>query len=212
MNNPVSVQKVIAQNITKQFALRKVLSHLSFEVERGQSLVITGPNGSGKSTLIKILSGLLRPSRGEVHYITPAGNSSPQQNIHAIGLVSPYLQLYPDLTAREHILLFGQLHGVANPLNRGLQFMHKFGLGGREIDPIKAYSSGMVQRMKYVLALLHEPDVLLVDEPTANLDEEGKGVVQETIATYKRHHIVIIATNESEEITWGDSRVDVTEK
>jgi len=205
-----TVTRITADGIYKQFHVRRVLKGISFTVKTGQSVVITGPNGSGKSTLIKILSGLLRPSRGTVQYFNGNTPRQPMEMLQAIGLVSPYLQLYPDLTAREHLEFFGNMRGMHRPLQKGLQFMEQFGLKGREADLIKTYSSGMLQRMKYVLALLHQPDVLFVDEPSANLDEEGKKTVYDVIRAYKDNHIVIIATNEPQEIGLGDIRVDVT--
>ena len=205
-----TVTRITADGIYKQFHVRRVLKGISFTVEKGQSVVITGPNGSGKSTLIKILSGLLRPSRGTVQYFNGDTPRQPTELLPAIGLVSPYLQLYPDLTAKEHLEFFGKMRGISGPFQKGLQFMAQFGLKGREADLIKTYSSGMLQRMKYVLALLHQPAVLFVDEPSSNLDEEGKETVYALIREYKHDHIVILATNEPQEIHLGDIRVDVT--
>jgi len=204
------VTRITADGIYKQFHVRRVLKGISFTVEKGQSVVITGPNGSGKSTLIKILSGLLRPSRGTVQYFNGDTPRQPTELLPAIGLVSPYLQLYPDLTAKEHLEFFGKMRGISGPFQKGLKLMAQFGLKGREADLIKTYSSGMLQRMKYVLALLHQPAVLFVDEPSANLDEEGKETVYALIREYKHDHIVILATNEPQEIHLGDIRVDVT--
>ncbi len=204
------VTRITADGIYKQFHVRRVLKGISFTVEKGQSVVITGPNGSGKSTLIKILSGLLRPSKGKVQYFNGNTSRQPTELLPAIGLVSPYLQLYPDLTAKEHLEFFGKMRGISGPFQKGLKLMAQFGLKGREADLIKTYSSGMLQRMKYVLALLHQPAVLFVDEPSANLDEEGKETVYALIREYKHDHIVILATNEPQEIHLGDIRVDVT--
>ncbi len=204
------IEQLIARNISKRFQVRRVLKRIAFEATPGKAVVITGPNGSGKSTLVKILTGLLSPTAGEVRYVAENRYLTPGEVIHQIGLVSPYLQLYPDLTAREHIQLFAQLHGIVEYEERGTALMAQFGLQGREWDTIRTYSSGMVQRMKYVLALLHQPDVLFVDEPSANLDVQGKTVVAELIRQYKRDHIVVIATNEVDEVNWGDIRVDVT--
>ncbi len=205
-----TVTRITADGIYKQFHVRRVLKGISFTVEKGQSVVITGPNGSGKSTLIKILSGLLRPSKGTVQYFNGNTPRQPTELLPAIGLVSPYLQLYPDLTAKEHLEFFGKMQGISQPFQKGLQLMTQFGLKGREADFMKTYSSGMLQRMKYVLALLHQPAVLFVDEPSANLDEEGKETVYALIREYKHDHIVILATNEPQEIQLGDIRVDVT--
>ena len=205
-----TVTRITADGIYKQFHVRRVLKGISFTVEKGQSVVITGPNGSGKSTLIKILSGLLRPSKGTVQYFNGNSPRQPTELLPAIGLVSPYLQLYPDLTAKEHLEFFGKMQGISQPFQKGLQLMAQFGLKGREADFMKTYSSGMLQRMKYVLALLHQPAVLFVDEPSANLDEEGKETVYALIQEYKHDHIVILATNEPQEIQLGDIRVDVT--
>lgn len=209
--------RIIANNIEKRFNHRQVLRGISFELAEADSLVITGPNGSGKTTLVKMICGLLSPTRGSIEYYIDDHKTGAERVYKAgaekvyerIGLVGPYLQLYKDLTAWENLAFFARVrHGKIDREKIG-KLMARVGLAGREHDALKTYSSGMLQRIKYVAALYHDPRALILDEPTANLDEKGKKLVYEIIEEQKRKNIVIIATNEAEEISFAAKRVDV---
>lgn len=205
----LEIMRIIAHNIEKRFNHRLVLRGVNFELEEADSLVITGPNGAGKTTLVKIVCGLLSPSAGRLEYYIDNRKAGAEKVYEQIGLVGPYLQLYKDLTAWENLSFFARVrHGKIDREKIG-ELMARVGLAGREHDTLKTYSSGMLQRIKYVAALYHDPQALILDEPTANLDEKGKKLVYEIIEEQKRKHIVIIATNEAEEIQFAAKRVDV---
>jgi len=201
--------RIRAENIEKKFNYREVLNEISFDLGEVDSLVITGPNGGGKTTLVRIICGLLSPSSGKITYFQKDQEISHEAVYNRIGLVGPYLQLYKDLTAWENLVFFAKARDGKIDTGRILELMKYVGLAGREHDELKTYSSGMLQRVKYVAALYHYPEVLILDEPTANLDKEGKNLVHEIIEDYKQQHTVIIATNEVEEIKFGAKRVDV---
>lgn len=201
--------RLMAQNVGKHFNDRRVLENISFQLNSGESLVITGPNGSGKTTLIRILAGLLSPSSGNVFYEINGKQYKPYEVYPLIGLVGPYLQLYMNLTAWENLVFFSRIRGLAVRKAHLLELMERLGLAGREQDELRAYSSGMLQRMKYVVALLHQPEILMVDEPTSNLDETGVQIVYQILEDYQKDRIVIVATNEPEEVRFGRKRVDV---
>lgn len=203
------MMKMVARDIEKKFNHRRVLTRISFELAGADSLVITGINGAGKTTLIKILSGLLSPTSGEVTYYLENAAIPREQVYRHIGLVGPYLQLYRDLTAWENLSFFAKARTGGVDHQRILSLLERFGLKGRQMDPLKSYSSGMLQRVKYVMALYDRPRVLFLDEPTSNLDEAGKQLVYEVVQAQKRDNIVIIATNEPEEIRLAEKRVDV---
>lgn len=201
--------KVIGSDITQTFNNRTIFRDLSFEVESGASLVLTGPNGSGKTTLIRIISNLLRPNKGEVGFYQDDRKESVKELYSVIGLVGPYLQLYNNLTAFENYAFFTKIRGLNVDGSRFKSLMKRVGLAGRELDELRTYSSGMLQRMKYVCALLHEPEILILDEPTSNLDESGAGIIYQLMEEQKRIKILILATNEPGEIKFGDKQVQL---
>ncbi len=201
--------KIVVENIEKKFRYHSVLKDVNFELQSPGSLVITGSNGSGKTTLVKILCGLLSPTKGKVRLIKN-GNEIPaaEQRFH-FGLVGPYLQLYKDLTAWENLLFFAKVRGTQPDIDRLKNLIESVGLKGREHEELKNYSSGMLQRVKYLTAIYHEPEILVLDEPTSNLDEAGKNFVRQTIAAQSEKGMVIIATNEPEEVALGKQRVEI---
>lgn len=201
--------RIIAENIEKKFNHRQIFREINFELNNVDSLVITGANGTGKTTLVRIISGLLSPTGGKINYYQKDQKISHEAVYNRIGLVGPYLQLYKDLTAWENLSFFAKARDGKVNTARILELMEYVGLAGREHDALKTYSSGMLQRVKYVAALYHHPEVLILDEPTANLDEKGKHLVYDIIEEHKQRHTVIIATNEAAEIKFGAKRVEV---
>lgn len=197
--------RLILDGLAKTYPGRPVFSDISAVVESGLKLVITGPNGSGKSTLLRIICGFVRPTKGNVTFEREAARLTRIAIRPYTGLVSPDLVLYDELTALENLSFFAGvagLHPSANRLSAGLDAV---GLTGRGPDLVGSYSSGMKQRLKYCLALLRDPEILLLDEPTANLDEEGKDLVHDTINSFEG--ILVIATNEKSELEYGDEIV-----
>jgi heme exporter protein A len=198
---------VEATDISQKFNQRTVFEKISFEVSSGHSLAISGPNGSGKTTLVKIICHLLRPTSGKV-VIKSEDKTLPTHTIYPhIGLVGPYLQLYQNLTALENFTFFSRIRGFQVDIKAFRLLMEQLGLKGREYDEIRTFSSGMMQRLKYVMAIMHRPEILLVDEPTANLDEEGSKIVYEIMESQKRNNILILATNEPEELAFGEEKI-----
>jgi len=202
--------KLIVEEIGKNFGRKKILRDISFELAPGMSAAIVGPNGSGKTTLVRIICGLIRPSTGKVTYIKNNDPISAQNVYKTIGLVGPYLELYEELTASENLLFFAKLKRVPNASVKISTLMERLNLKGREDDPIKTYSSGMRQRLKYVFALIGEPEILILDEPTSNLDIDGIGRVYDIMNEQKKNNILLLATNEQMDLQYGDFQVDVS--
>jgi len=188
--------------LAKSYPGRPVFSDINAEISNPNRLVITGPNGSGKSTMMRVICGFIRPTKGNVKLTINDDESTGIELRRHIGLVSPDLILYDELTAIENLSFFSGVSGMhftTNELNDNLESV---GLGGRGDDLAGSYSSGMKQRLKYCLAFLKNPKLLLLDEPTANLDEIGKELVDGII---KNHDgITVIATNEKSELGYGD--------
>ena len=195
--------KVKLDNVSKSFPGRKVFENISIEIDKGDTLVITGPNGSGKTTLIKIMCALLLPTSGKVIFSYNNQNLKGSDIIKHTGYIAPDLFLYDELTAAENINFFTRVSGLKSPDIESA--MTKFGLKGRENDLVGSYSSGMKQRLKYILALLKKPPLLLLDEPTANLDEQGRALVDDIIKNHEG--ITIIATNEKNELKYADKTI-----
>lgn len=201
--------KLTANNLSKDFAEKSIFKNLTFQAQSGQCLAILGPNGSGKTTLMRILSRLILPTSGSVQYSENGTEIKPHLIHQKIGFLGPYLELYQDLTARENLLFFAKIRGLNNYESRIDMLMDTFGLKGRDDDQVKTYSSGMKQRLKYVFALLHKPQVLFVDEPRSNLDEDGVRSVYEVLGQYKKEHLLIMATNDSDDLQLADTKVIV---
>ena len=176
----------------------------------GESLAVTGKNGSGKSTLVKIVCGLLSPTKGTVSYHVEGKPWSLEELRHTLGLVSPYLQLYEEFSAEENLELISTIRNNVHPSpERSEELLRAFSLWERRRDAVRTYSSGMKQRLKYVVALMHDPMLLVLDEPTANLDDEGIEAVKSVLAGQRNRGLLIVATNDEREAAWCSKRVHV---
>lgn len=201
--------QVVAENISKKFNRRAVFKDISFTVNAGEVFGITGRNGSGKSTLLRIVGGLLTPSGGSMHY-SSGGADLPHEKLYPyIGYVAPYLTLYEEFSAEENIALYARIRGLKQGANDTQALLERVGLPTDRKDPIRAYSSGMKQRMRLVFAILHNPPLLLLDEPISNLDAQGMATVYEIVADFRQRGTVIIATNDAADIAQCDRSISV---
>jgi heme exporter protein A len=191
--------RLTAQGVSKRFGYRKVLKDISFELNRGDSLAVVGPNGSGKTTLLLTLLGMHRPNSGSVEYRDGDRALDGDESRLRSALVAPYINLYDHLTAEENLVFFATVSGGRVTGKTINSLLNRVGLEGRGGDYVAGYSSGMKQRLKYAVALLREPDFLFLDEPTSNLDDEGRQTVREIIDEYRSRAVVVLATNEAEE-------------
>jgi len=164
-------------------------------------------NGSGKSTLFRIIAGLLQPANGSVEILRGGESLDATARRSFIGYVSPDLTLYRELTGAENLRFFSELQGRELRKSELAELLNEVGLKGRGRDLVGSYSSGMRQRLKYAFALLNAPPILLLDEPTANLDVSGREMVERILARQREHPeggVTLIATNEPRELDWGD--------
>jgi heme exporter protein A len=192
------------ENLVRNFGHRKVLRDVSFSLQTGDSLAIVGKNGSGKTTLLRILAGLTAPSRGKITFALDGRKIERREAKTLMSYVGPELTLYDSLTAAENLKFFGTMRSLALDDDLVLKILDMVGLGGRGDDYYRAYSSGMKQRLKYAVALLNDPAYLLLDEPSSNLDDEGKEIVSQIITRQKESGILIMATNEKEEYGFAE--------
>lgn len=190
--------EIISDNLSKSFSGRTIFKNLSFEISSRQSLSITGKNGSGKTTLIRIIANLIKSSSGKILFKESNSVLPDECRFMKIGFVSPYINLYDELTGFENLEFFYKLKSgiTENSSERINHFLEKVNLHEYGNADVKNYSSGMKQRLKIAFAILNEPEILLMDEPRTNLDRNGIELLQEICARQKENGILIIATNE----------------
>jgi heme exporter protein A len=207
---PMNSISMIVNGLSKEFNRSAVFKDISFSLSSPASLSITGKNGAGKSTLSKILAGLLSSTYGSITYSVNAKQIGIEEFKHHIGFVSPYLNLYDEFTAIENLQFLSRIRtAVRQNDERIKELLMLVGLWSRRDDIVSTYSSGMKQRLKYAFALLHNPAILILDEPTSNLDAEGIEVVKQIIMEQKKANILIIATNNKEEAHWCEQQIQV---
>ena len=177
---------ITVRKLIKRFGLKTVLRGLDFEVEQGEFVALLGPNGAGKTTFLRILASLSRPTMGEV---TIAGYRLPNQAAAVrsrLGVVSHLPLLYGDLTAEENLQFYARMYGVLDTDNRISEVLDLIGLKQRRRDLVRTFSRGMQQRLAIGRAVLHDPEVMLFDEPHTGLDQDAcimlDGVLSEVAA------------------------------
>lgn len=196
-------------NVTKIFGRRLVFKDINFELNSGNVYGISGRNGSGKSTLAKIIAGIISPSNGKVIHRSNGTEIKLEQLHDYIGFVSPYLFLYDEFSADENLYHFAKIRNAKVNKNRTDELFELFSLSDRRNDLLKGYSSGMKQRMKFIFALQHSPQIILLDEPTSNLDNAGKEAVYKLINEEAENNLVIIASNEEGDLELCSNIIDV---
>lgn len=188
------------ENIVKYFGRRLVFDSINSIFNPGSVYGISGPNGSGKSTLVKIIANIISPTRGKViHKFNNTIIDVDKLHNH-IGFVSPYLFLYDEFTAEENLIHFSNIRGIKFNKVKSDYLFNQLNLFDRRSDLVRGYSSGMKQRLKFIFSLLHEPQLVILDEPTSNLDNAGKEKVYELIIEEAKTNLVIIASNEDSDL------------
>lgn len=167
----VRAPRVETRGLSRRYGRTRALAGVSLTCDRGECLALVGPNGAGKSTLLALLSTLARPTAGEILFDGAPASAGGAALRRRLGVLGHDVSLYPELSARENLLFFGRLFGVADVDGRVEAALEAAGLGVRADDAVLTFSRGMRQRLAIERALLHAPDVLLFDEPFTGLDE-----------------------------------------
>ncbi len=187
------------ESLAKAYGMLPVLRKLDLEVTRGEFVALLGPNGSGKSTLLRMLAGLSRPTAGAIHiggWQLPGEAASVRSQI---GMVGHRPLLYGTLTARENLIFFARLYNIpkAEQDERIAQKLKRVGLAKRAHDLVRTFSRGMLQRLTIARALLHEPHVLLMDEPYTGLDQDAAAILDALLNdAHEDGHTIFMATHQ----------------
>jgi heme exporter protein A len=190
------LKRLSVVDVARHYGRRKALARISFTCDAGEIVGLLGPNGAGKSTLLNILATLLQPSRGSVKYgdQTAADGASVRAQI---GMLGHDLFLYPELTARENLEFFGHLYGVADARATALRALERANLADRADDFVSGFSRGMRQRVALERALLHEPKLILLDEPFTGLDQSSTAALVSRLQERQRAGcLIVLATHD----------------
>ena len=197
MDSVISVVSIMIEvkKLVKRFGLKTVLRGLDFSVQPGEFVVLLGPNGAGKTTFLRILASLSRPSLGSVEI---AGYNLPKQAAAVrarLGVVSHLPLLYPDLTAEENLSFYARMYGIQNADARITEVLEMVGLEGRRKDLVRTFSRGMQQRLAIGRAVLHDPDVMLFDEPYTGLDQDASSMLDGVLQTVAGQGRTVVMTS-----------------
>jgi ABC-2 type transport system ATP-binding protein len=184
-------------NLAKSYGSRPAVDGVSFQVRAGQTVGLLGPNGAGKSTTVGMLCGLLRPDAGEVRLDGEPVGAGASNAKRKIGLVPQDLALYDDLPARENLRLFGALYGLSGALlkRRCDEVLTLVNLEDRARDKPSTFSGGMKRRLNIASALMHDPQLLILDEPTVGVDPQSRNAIFDTLEALKAQGRALIYTS-----------------
>lgn len=199
--------QIILNNIGKRFNREWIFRNLDYTFTAPKKYAITGSNGSGKSTLLQVIAGAVTHNEGNIQYLVSNTQYSIEEHFQHISIAAPYLELIEEMTANELL----DFHASFKPLSiTKQQALKTVGLEKAADKQIRYYSSGMKQRLKLAQAFFSNTPVLLLDEPTTNLDTEGIELYQMLIKNYTQEKLVIISSNDKEEYGFCEEVVSIT--
>lgn len=184
------------KKLSKVFGTRKAVDKVSIQVPQGAFLSIFGPNGAGKTTLLSILSTLKRPTSGEAHLMGVNLLDEPDKARDHIGMISHNSMLYPDLSAEQNLLFYARLYGVVNPQERVEEMLAAVELKHRRLDVVRTFSRGMTQRLSIARALVHDPDVVFLDEPYSGLDPHAVDIFDDLINQQRENRTFVMVSHD----------------
>ncbi|MBK8493964.1 MAG: ABC transporter ATP-binding protein [Chitinophagaceae bacterium] len=200
--------KISLQNVGKRFNREWIFRHCSYEFLPGKNYAVTGPNGSGKSTLLQVIAGATLHNEGTIEYNSSQRTITTEQHYSNISIAAPYLELIEEMTANEML----EFHAAFKPLIQSLsitEMLQTVGLGNAVNKQIRYFSSGMKQRLKLAQAFFSNTPVLLLDEPTTNLDADGIALYQSLISNYTQNKLVIVSSNVKQEYDFCEEVIGI---
>ncbi len=185
-----------AESLVKRFGDLTAVDGVSLTIAAGETFGLLGPNGAGKTTTISMICGLLAPDEGSVSVAGEQISTKSTRGRSSIGLVPQDLAIYPDLTAEENLMFFGHLYGMTGDSLSGRvsHVLEVVGLNDRKDDQTKEYSGGMKRRLNIGIGLLHEPELLVLDEPTVGVDPQSRNAILESVENLSREGMAVLYT------------------
>ncbi len=197
-------------NVGKRFNREWIFRHFTYQFQSGKTYAITGANGSGKSTLLQVIAGSLTHNEGSIEFTTDQQTTNNEQLYSHISIAAPYLELIEEMTAKEMLHFHAQFKPdiTSQSINEILQAV---GLQNAANKQIRYYSSGMKQRLKLAQAFFSNTPILLLDEPTTNLDADGIALYHHLIKNYTADKLVIISSNDKQEYEFCEEVIGIGE-
>lgn len=192
----MGVPAVQLSHVSKVFGDRFALNDVTLDLPAGAFLSIFGPNGAGKTTLLRILATLSRPTSGKVSITGISLKDEPDRAREQIGLISHNSMLYADLNAEQNLQLYARLYGLQNAQERVNEMLEAVELSHRRLDTVRTFSRGMTQRLAIARALLHDPQVVLLDEPYSGLDPHAVDIFDSLLDAVRENRSFIMVSHD----------------
>ena len=192
----VAEPAIETKKLSKVFGNRKAVDNVTIEVPQGAFLSIFGPNGAGKTTLLRVLSTLSLATSGKATLMGVDLKEEPDRARDHIGLISHNSMLYPDLTAEQNLMIYARLYGVVDPEARVMELLEAVELKHRRLDVVRTFSRGMTQRLSIARALIHDPDVVFLDEPYSGLDPHAVEIFDELIGQQRADRTFVMVSHD----------------
>jgi ABC-2 type transport system ATP-binding protein len=203
-------------DLSKKFKQMYAVKNLNMYIEKGEIVGLLGPNGAGKSTAISMLSSLVEPTEGDVRFNNKSIIKNPAPLRKVIGVVPQEIALYEDLTAEENLLFFGKIYRLkGESLKRKVdEVLEQIGLTDRRKDIVKTFSGGMKRRLNIGVAMLHEPEIIIMDEPTVGIDPQSRNYILETVKrlNQEKQMTVLYTSHYMEEVEYLCDRIYIMDK
>jgi ABC-2 type transport system ATP-binding protein len=206
---------LVVNDIKKSFDQKEVVRGVSFSVSKGESFGLLGPNGAGKSTIISMICGLLTYDDGEVTVDEISVKKKPLDVKKKIGVVPQEIALYPTMSAKENLLFWGKMYGLSGKIakKRVDEVLEYVGLRDRAKDKIETFSGGMKRRINIGASLMHEPELLIMDEPTVGIDPQSRNHILETVKRLNQNGMTVIYTSHyMEEVEFLCNRIGIVDQ
>ena len=199
-------EAVVVRNLGKRYNREWIFRHINYEFVLGKSYAITGPNGSGKSTFLQVIAGAVLHSEGTMHITNDKKETSAENFFQQLSFAAPYLDLIEEMTSVE----FLNFHSAFKPLTESVEFiLAEVGLAAAANKQIRYFSSGMKQRLKLAQAFFSNTNILLLDEPTTNLDADGISLYHKLIKNYAQDKLIIVSSNDKQEYNFCEEVIEI---